>query len=218
MARALLADIRDIHMEIELDILRYVGVETFATGSGYEAMQQEPTFDIYLIGTDLEDMSGFRACREIRNKTPKPIVMLTHSHEDSVKFAAYESGADRFIEKPFNEATFELTVRSMLRILYPSRESNEIEVAGVRMNLGSKTVWSRGRRAALTRTEYLILEYLMRNAGKAVSRLELIEHVWGFEQCAPTSTVNVHMKHLRDKLGTNAIETVRGYGYKLNDR
>jgi DNA-binding response OmpR family regulator len=171
-----------------------------------------------MIGTDLTDMSGFRICKEIRSRTDSPIIMLTSSHEDSIKFIAYESGADRFIEKPFNEATFELTVRSMLRIRYPSREMNEIEASGVKMNLGSKTVSVQGRAVPLTQTEYMILEYMMRNAGKAVSRLELIERIWGFEQCTPTSTVNIHIKNLRDKLGPGLIDTIRGYGYRLNEK
>lgn len=218
MNKAMLVDKRDIHMDIELDILNYIGVDTFATDSGYEALKQQEEFDIYLIGTDLVDMSGFRVCREIRAKTHKPIVMLTHSHEDSIKFIAYENGADRFIEKPFNETVFELTIRAMLRISYPKREQNEIEVAGIKVNLGSRTVISNGRKATLTPTEYMVLEYMMRHVNKAVSRLELIEQIWGFEQCAPTSTLNVHMKNLRDKLGTNSIETIRGYGYRLNER
>ena len=216
MTKIMLVDRQDEYLDIELDIIRYIGAEIFTTDKGKEALSQEDEFDVYLIGTDLADISGFRVCREIRSRLNRPIIMLTDNHDDSMKFIAYESGADRFIEKPFNETSFELSVRAMLRIEHPESNRDIIKMAGIEMDLNNRTITSDSRAVELTQTEYRILEHMMRNQGRAISRLELIKHIWGFERGIPTSTLNVHMKNIRDKLGINQIETIRGYGYRLN--
>ena len=216
MTKIMLVDRQDEYLNIELDIIRYIGAEIFTTDKGKEALNQEGEFDVYLIGTDLADISGFRVCREIRSRLNRPIIMLTDNHDESTKFIAYESGADRFIEKPFNETTFELSVRAMLRIEHSEYSRGIIKAASIEMDLNNRTVTSNNKTVELTRTEYRILEHIMRNQGRAISRLELVEHIWGFERGIPTSTLNVHIKNIRDKLGINQIETIRGYGYRLN--
>ncbi len=194
-------------------------VETAATGEEGEYLAQLNCFDLILLDIILPDMHGADLSKKIRKaKIMAPILILTGQASKEEKMRAFASGADDYVTKPFE--LDELVARMHALLRRPSTLPNEkISVGDLTVDLSSGTVTRDGKKLTLRRKEYLILEYLMRNAGKVVTRQTLMDHVWEINEETTGNVVDVHIKYLRDQIDKNfpkkLVRTVHGLGYKI---
>lgn len=199
--------------------LRREGFEVFKAYSGQEAIkivkQQSP--DLILLDIMLPDKNGFEVCRELREFTSVPIIMVTAKGEDIDKIVGLETGADDYVVKPFNPRELLARIKAILRRLsYKAADSGakQIEVGKLSMDIYKRKVLYKGKNVDLAPKEFDLLFLLASNHGKVFSRKSILEEVWGSE-FLDERTVDVYITHIREKLKScNAIQTVWGKGYK----
>ena len=179
--------------------------------------------DLILLDLMLPGMSGTEVCRAIRQKSNVPIIMVTAKADEIDKIVGFEIGADDYVTKPFSSRELVARIRAVLRRYIDVDEvlvSSIIEVGPVRMDIERHTVSVRGESVPLPLKEFDLLELLLRNAGRVLTRGQLIDRVWGSDYVGDTKTLDVHVKRLRSKLEADPAEpvhlmTVRGLGYKF---
>jgi DNA-binding response OmpR family regulator len=185
--------------------------------AGFEIARSSP-FDVIVLDVMLPGMDGIsvaRRLRECRNQTP--VLMLTARDTPADVVSGLDSGADDYLTKPFSIGVLLARLRAVSRRGAIPRPVH-LEIAGVRLDPASHRVMRDGEVLNLTPREYQLLELLMRNAGRAVSRETILESVWGFDSDVTENTVEVFMRQLRLKVDTQEpklIHTVRGYGYRM---
>ncbi len=175
-------------------------------------------FDLVILDVMLPGKDGISICTVWReNNVMLPIIMLTARDATDDKVRGLDSGADDYLAKPFAFEELVARVRALLRRPAES-EKTVLEVGDIILDTVGRTVKQKGKEVVLTLKEYMVLEYLMRNQGKVITRDTLYDHAWDFADAAFSNTVNVHIGNLRRKLhdthGT-IIQTIRGVGYKL---
>ena len=168
----------------------------------------------------LPGMSGFDVCKEIRQSSNVPIIMLTARDEDVDKIVGLELGADDYLTKPFNPRELVARVKAILRRAEAGANQPVgpvIQIAGLRIDKLRREVTASGQQLTLRTKEFDLLAALAENAGIVLTREQLLDRVWGYNFYGETRTVDVHVQHVRAKLaGTGlAIATIRGVGYKL---
>ena len=197
------------------------GHTVFLAGNGRDglAMAQSHPFDVIVLDVMLPGIDGFtvaKKLRSVRNRTP--ILMLTARDANQDVIEGLNDGADDYLVKPFSFDVLLARLRAVSR-RGPIPQPLHLEVADLRLNPGSRDVVRGDRSIALTRTEYNLLELLMRRAGHVVPRESLIEAVWGFDSEVRNNTLDVFIRLLRDKVDATGesklIHTVRGVGYCL---
>jgi len=209
--------------------LRKEGYDVVSAPDGREALNRlrEDDFDLVVLDVMLPKVDGFDVCRQIRAGSTVPIIMLTAKAEEIDKVLGLELGADDYITKPFSVREFRSRVRAVLRRGERSRgeESLEepIEEGDLRVDFEKRHVEVRGESVRLTYVEFEILAALARSPGRVFSRTMLLERVWGDSAYRDPRTVDVHIRHLREKLERDPrhpelIFTVRGVGYRFRDR
>lgn len=174
--------------------------------------------ELVILDIMLPDIDGFEVCRRLRQDSDIPIIMLTARDTSTDKVVGLELGADDYITKPFDPRELVARVKSVLRRVTAAGEPEpELLSAGeLALDTARHEVKAGEEEFKLTAKEFELLQYLMLNKGLALSRQQLLEHVWGYEFYGDTRTVDVHINQLRKKLGDAvAIETVWGVGYKL---
>jgi len=206
--------------------LEKAGYKVIFTGSGGDALdlaaKQNPALiilDIMLPGLD-----GFEICRILkRNEITKkiPVIMLTAKTAENDMITGLKTGADDYLTKPFSPKVLLARVETVLRRSLTGKEESikdaEIKTGQICVNPSSYEVTVSGSPVALTKIEFSILLYLIRNAGKVMSREQILNGAWSYDTAIVDRAVDVHVKHIREKLGKhgNVIETVRGIGYKF---
>ena len=209
--------------------LRKEGYDVVEAYDGREALNQfrDGGFDLIVLDLMLPKVDGFDVCRQIRSRSTVPIIMLTAKTEEIDKVLGLELGADDYITKPFSLREFRSRVKAVLRraALTPAEESLEepLEDGELEIDFEKRIVTIRGEPVRLTYVEFEILAALARSPGRVFSRLQLLERVWGDAAYRDPRTVDVHIRHLREKLERDAkhpelIFTVRGVGYRFRDR
>jgi DNA-binding response OmpR family regulator len=209
--------------------LRREGYDVVGAVDGQEALDrlQEASFDLVVLDVMLPKVDGFEVCRRLRAKSGVPIIMLTAKTEEIDKVLGLELGADDYITKPFSLREFRSRVKAVLRRASLAREQEVPEEALVQGDLTidfeKRAVSAAGRIARLTYVEFEILAALARSPGRVFSRTQLLERVWGDSAYRDPRTVDVHIRHLREKLEADAREpelivTVRGVGYRFAER
>lgn len=194
-------------------------VDVAASGEEGEDLAGVNDYDLIVLDWLLPGMPGIEVCRRLRRRRLEtPILMLTARDAVDDRVAGLDAGADDYLTKPFAFAELLARVRALLRRREGMRQP-VLEVADLRLDPVGHRVSRGGEPIELTAKEYAILEYLMRHAGRVVTRTELGEHVWREEHDNLTNLVDVHVSHLRKKLGTGRglalIQTVRGRGFRL---
>ena len=198
--------------------------QVFSSGAqALVAARQQPP-DCVVLDLMLPGMDGLEVCRALRNETPTstvPIIMLTARGEETDRIVGLELGADDYIAKPFSPNELVARVRALLRRVSRGTASEEIIRFGdLTMDLSRHIVADAGREVKLTAKEFVLLQYFLQHRGRVLSRDVLLGDVWGYRYTGGTRTVDVHIRRLREKLPvlTEALVTVKQFGYKLDDR
>jgi two-component system response regulator RegX3 len=200
------------------------GYEVERATDGTVALERFHTLgaDLVLLDLMLPGISGEDICKEIRRTSEVPIIMLTARDSDVDKIVGLELGADDYITKPFNTRELLARMRAVLRrsTKDPARSTQVMEAAGIRLDPERFEVTVGGELVHLPRKEFELLELLMENAGRVMTRDTLIDHIWGPDYFGDTRTLDVHIKRLRSKLEPAPHEpqhllTIRGLGYKF---
>lgn len=182
------------------------------------ALAKEKHFDIIILDLVLPDGSGLNVCRTLRGSgITTPILILTAAKDTLTKVQLLDTGADDFLTKPFQASELQARLRAILRRTGSASSKSRLVVDELTIDLTTRTVIRDGKEIILRRKEYDILEYLMRNQGRVITRQMILDHVWESDSYTTSNTVDVHMKHLRDKVDRDYarkfIETVYGFGY-----
>ncbi len=179
--------------------------------------------DLIVLDLMLPDMDGFEVCRALRSREKHaniPIIMLTAKAEETDKVLGLELGADDYVTKPFSPRELVARVKAVIRRRSPKEDTRKLIVGNVLvMDLEKHEVEVDGARTELTSTEFKILQLLSARKGRVFSREQILQHLWGDNKMVLDRTVDVHIKHLREKLGKagNLIKNIRGVGYKLEE-
>lgn len=194
-------------------------VEYGADGAEAVALACESEFDIVILDVMLPSMSGVDACRKIRECSAVPIIMLTARDSDLEIVGALEIGADDYVTKPFSPPELVARVRAILRRGPSGKARGPIVVGALVLDPATHEVTVDGARVTLTAKEFELLHALVRQPGVVLTRQQLLEAAWGFTEYVDERGVDVHIRHIREKLGDDAteprfIETLRGVGYR----
>lgn len=221
MEKILIADDEELMRQLVADFLKPEGYEILEAADGKEALEiyKKEHPDLILLDVMMPGYDGWTVCREIRRESTVPIMMLTAKGEEIDQLFAYDLGADEYITKPFSPKILVAKIKALLRRAQNEKENNEPE-AGVAIDRDARQVIIDGKKVDLSPTEYKLLNYLMSNTGKALSRRQILNQVWNYDYYGDLRTVDTHINRLRIKLGDKGhyIHTVRGYGYRYDDK
>jgi two-component system response regulator RegX3 len=205
-------------------LLRQEGFEVSVASTGPEGLAEfdRGGADIVLLDLMLPGLSGTEVCRTLRTKSSVPVIMLTARDSEIDKVVGLELGADDYVTKPFSSRELVARVRAVLRRgTEPEDEASAaLEAGRVRMDVEPHVVTVDGEQLAMPLKEFELLEMLLRNAGRVLTRGQLIDRVWGADYVGDTKTLDVHVKRLRAKIEPDPgapryLVTVRGLGYKF---
>ena len=206
------------------------GYEVVAASDGREALARfdEQAFDLVVLDVMLPRMDGLEVCRRLRARSSVPIIMLTAKSEEIDKVLGLELGADDYITKPFSLREFRSRVKAALRRAgmagaeAEDEDDQAVEVRELRIDPAKRSVTLRGEPIATTYVEFEILRAMATSPGRVYTRDMLLSRVWGGSAYRDPRTIDVHIRHLREKLEADAKEpdyifTVRGVGYRFRD-
>ncbi|MBP7806047.1 MAG: response regulator transcription factor [Candidatus Planktophila sp.] len=203
------------------------GYEVAVAATGTDAIKQfnENGADLILLDLMIPEISGVEVCKTIRTTSQVPIIMLTAKDSEIDKVVGLELGADDYVTKPYSSRELIARIKAVLR--RGSGEDVATEqgihsVAGIRLDVGKHQVTVNGNLITLPLKEFELLEFLMRNSGRVLTRSQLIDRIWGGDYYGDTKTLDVHIKRLRSKIEADPanpvlIQTIRGLGYKLEN-
>ncbi len=186
------------------------------------SLQEKEQPELIILDLMLPKVSGFDVCKRIRKTQSVPIIMLTAKTEDIDKILGLELGADDYLTKPFNPRELLARIKAILRRTTPSsdRKPHLLELDGLKVDLFRHKVWIKGKEVDLTVKEFALLSLLLNTPGQVFSRTQLLKQVWGFDYFGDIRTVDVHIRHLREKIEEDPskpyyVITVWGSGYKF---
>ena len=224
MTRVLVVEDEESFSDALSYMLRREGYEVEVAGTGTDALTSfdRSGADLVLLDLMLPGLSGTEVCRELRTRSHVPIIMVTARDSEVDKVVGLELGADDYVTKPFSSRELVARIRAVLRRGAEPEELmlNVVEAGPVRMDVERHVVTVDGHQVALPLKEFDLLELLLRNAGRVLTRGQLIDRVWGADYVGDTKTLDVHVKRLRAKIEPDPanpkyLVTVRGLGYKF---
>ncbi|HEV7470173.1 MULTISPECIES: response regulator transcription factor [unclassified Pseudonocardia] len=227
MTRVLIVEDEESFADPLAFLLRKEGFTTAVAITGQQALEEfdRNGADIVLLDLMLPGMSGTDVCKALRTRSAVPVIMVTARDSEIDKVVGLELGADDYVTKPYSARELIARVRAVLRrggdgAGEPESGGAVLEAGPVRMDVDRHVVSVGGAEVALPLKEFDLLEYLLRNAGRVLTRGQLIDRVWGADYVGDTKTLDVHVKRLRAKVETDPsvpkhLVTVRGLGYKF---
>jgi two-component system response regulator RegX3 len=225
MARILVVEDEETLAEAISFLLSKEGFDVAVAATGPAAIEsfEKSGADLILLDLMLPGLSGTEVCRQIRTKSSVPIIMLTAKDSEIDKVVGLELGADDYVTKPYSSRELIARIRAVLRrgeLQDTDIDGTTLEVGPVRMDTDRHIISVNGEVVAIPLKEFELLEFLMRNAGRVLTRVQLIDRVWGSDYVGDTKTLDVHIKRLRAKIEKDPanpefIQTVRGMGYKM---
>jgi len=225
MARILVVEDEETLAEAISFLLGKEGFDVAVAATGPAAIEsfEKSGADLILLDLMLPGLSGTEVCRQIRTKSSVPIIMLTAKDSEIDKVVGLELGADDYVTKPYSSRELIARIRAVLRrgeLSDTAIDGATLEVGPVRMDTDRHIISVNGEVVAIPLKEFELLEFLMRNAGRVLTRVQLIDRVWGSDYVGDTKTLDVHIKRLRAKIEKDPanpeyIQTVRGMGYKM---
>lgn len=225
MTRILVVEDESSFSEALEFLLGKEGFTVVTAENGSEALKKfdQGGIDLVLLDLMLPEVSGTEVCRQIRAISKVPIIMLTAKDSEVDKVVGLEIGADDYVTKPYSTRELVARINAVLRRNGGDgivSDSGVLTVQNIRMDIDRHQVSINGIPASLPLKEFELLEFLMRNAGRVLTRMQLIDRVWGSDYVGDTKTLDVHVKRLRAKIeedpaNPKIIQTVRGLGYKM---
>ncbi len=224
MTRVLLVEDEESYREATSYMLRREGYEVVATADGRTGLAEfaKAGADIVLLDLMLPGLSGVEVCRQLRQTSSVPVIMVTARDSEIDKVVGLEIGADDYVTKPFSHRELVARIRAVLRRGQDAEPAPDVLQAGdVRMNVERHEVTLGDQSVRLALKEFELLEMFLRNPGRVLTRGQLIDRIWGSDYFGDTKTLDVHVKRLRAKLEADPATpklfvTVRGLGYKLD--
>lgn len=223
MTRVLIIEDEETYRETVGYMLRREGFDVLEAANGGEGLAEfdRSGADLVLLDLMMPGIPGTEVFRQLRGRGPVPVIMVTARDGEIDKVVGLELGADDYVTKPFSHRELVARIRAVLRRgqdveLVP----DVVQAGGIRMDVERHEVSVRGESVRLALKEFELLEILLRNAGRVLTRGQLIDRVWGADYVGDTKTLDVHIKRLRAKLEADPaqpmlIQTVRGLGYKF---
>ena len=227
MTRVLIVEDEESFADPLAFLLRKEGFTTAVAATGQDALEEfdRNGADIVLLDLMLPGMSGTDVCKALRTRSAVPVIMVTARDSEIDKVVGLELGADDYVTKPYSARELIARIRAVLRRggeAGPELDGlpGVLEAGPVRMDVERHVVSVGGREVPLPLKEFDLLEYLLRNVGRVLTRGQLIDRVWGADYVGDTKTLDVHVKRLRSKVETDPsaprhLVTVRGLGYKF---
>lgn len=213
--------------DLERDYLELSGFETEICVDGEDGLNKalQPDIDLVILDLMLTSLDGFEICRIIRGKRDIPIIMVSARKDDIDKIRGLGLGADDYMTKPFSPSELVARVKAHLaryeRLTSSQPSDHEIiEIRGVKVDRTSRQVWVNGEPKSFTTKEFDLLSFLMKDPNRVFSKDELFREIWGMESYGEIATVTVHIKKIREKIGSAQvnppyIETIWGVGYRF---
>ena len=202
------------------DFLAREGYTVLEAGDGMEAMDvfyEEKDIALVILDVMMPKMDGWQVCREIRESSKVPIIMLTARSEERDELQGFELGVDEYISKPFSPKILVARVNAILRRSLGNAGGDVIEAGGIVVDKAAHIVKIDGTQIELSYKEFELLSYFMENQGIALSREKILNNVWNYDYFGDARTIDTHVKKLRSKLGDKGeyIRTIWGMGYKF---
>lgn len=205
-------------------------VKDFLSKSGYEVLEAEDgsqALDIFFEQNDIAliildvmmpKMDGWQTCREIRQYSKVPIIMLTAKSDERDELQGFQLGVDEYISKPFSPKILVARVEAILRRTNQMAEDEKLEAGGIVLDKTAHSVTIDGQPIDLSYKEFELLAYFLENKGIALSREKILNNVWNYDYFGDARTIDTHVKKLRSKMGEKGdlIKTIWGMGYKLS--
>jgi two-component system, OmpR family, response regulator RegX3 len=225
VTRVLVVDDEEAIREALGHLLRREAFEVVTAGTAEEGLNEfeRGGADVVLLDLGLPDRSGIEVCRQLRATSRVAIIMVTARDGEIDRVVGLEVGADDYVTKPFSSRELVARIRAVLRRRgewWEEGEPQALDAGPVRVDVDRHVVTVAGRAVDLPLREFRLLEVLLRNAGRVLSRMQLIDRVWGADYVGDTKTLDVHVKRLREKVEPDPgnpryLVTVRGLGYKF---
>ncbi len=221
--KVLIIDDEEKILNLVTSYLEKEGYDIFTAQDGLEGLKlsKEVNPDIIVLDIMLPGMDGIELLSQIRRESNVYVIMLTAKTEETDKIVGLSVGADDYVTKPFSPRELTARIKAALRRLKLSGKEIEKDILSynsIKMNLGSRKIWVKDQLIELTTMEYDFLKALARHPGLVLSREQLLEKVWGQDYFGELRVVDVHIGHIRQKLGDDRyIATVRGVGYRFED-
>ena len=225
MTRVLVVEDEESYSDALAYMLRKEGYEVALAATGPDALTEfdRNGADVVLLDLMLPGLPGTEVCRQIRQTSNVPVIMVSAKDDEVDKVVGLELGADDYVTKPYSSRELLARIKAVLRRLAEPEETlpTTLEAGPVRMDVERHVVAVRGAHVSFPLKEFELLEMLLRNPGRVLPRGQLIDRVWGSDYVGDTKTLDVHVKRLRAKLEPDPSEprylvTVRGLGYKLD--
>ena len=218
-AKILVVDDESRMRKLVKDFLTREGYIVLEAGDGMEAMDlfyEDKDIALIILDVMMPKMDGWQVCREVRETSKVPIIMLTARSEERDELQGFELGVDEYISKPFSPKILVARVEALLRRTVQT-EGEQLEAGGIVMDVGGHHVSIDGKGINLSYKEFELLQYFMSNQGRALTRESILNQVWNYDYFGDARTIDTHVKKLRSKLGEKGsyIHTIWGMGYKF---
>lgn len=202
------------------DFLTREGYSVLEAGDGAEAMDMfygDKGIDLVILDVMMPKMDGWQVCREIRETSKLPIIMLTARSEERDELQGFDLGVDEYISKPFSPKILVARVNAIMRRAKGNEDGDVISAGGVTIDRSAHIVTIDGQAVELSYKEFELLAYFMENQGIALSREKILNNVWNYDYFGDARTIDTHVKKLRSKMGEKGeyIRTIWGMGYKF---
>ena len=202
------------------DFLQKNNYEVLEAGDGSEALDiffEQNDIALIILDVMMPKMDGWQVCREIRNYSKVPIIMLTAKGDEKDELQGFDLGVDEYISKPFSPKILVARVEAILRRAGKAASGDVMEAGGIHLDQAAHMVNIDGQNVELSYKEFELLTYFMENKGIALSREKILNNVWNYDYFGDARTIDTHVKKLRSKLGVKGdmIKTIWGMGYKF---
>ncbi|MGN0167666.1 MAG: response regulator transcription factor [Acetatifactor sp.] len=202
------------------DFLVKAGYDVMEAGDGEEAVDlffQQKDIALIVLDVMMPKMDGWQVCREVRNYSKVPIIMLTARADERDELQGFQLGVDEYISKPFSPKILVARIEAILRRTNQHGSAEIISCGGIELDKAAHQVTIDGKPVDLSYKEFELLTYFMENQGIALSREKILNNVWNYDYFGDARTIDTHVKKLRSKMGEKGdlIKTIWGMGYKL---
>jgi len=203
-------------------ITRYLekeGYQVFSAANGDDALDIwfEQSIDLSILDVMMPGMDGWELLEEIRRDSENPVIMLTARRDEEDRLHGFELGTDDYITKPFSSRELLMRVKALLKRSGRLSQKDVVELPGIKLDNKAKSIRTSDGEAELSAREYELMVYFIDNRGQALTRMQLLDRIWGYEYTGDTRVLDTTIKRLRKKLGDcgDCIRTIRGIGYKF---